>query len=131
MDSTYVSGPISKNVRKLEPFKTGSDRPGVNRGSSMLMVSLSHTTVSGTGTGKEGPCLSSQDGFCGCSGSTVPCADVGCVGTVGHEIASQEKRDAHEMGLIGRCKQRENHTGGCAGGRQLAETTCLMSDATG
>jgi hypothetical protein len=32
MDSIYVSGPISKNVRKLEPFKTGSDRPGVNRG---------------------------------------------------------------------------------------------------
>jgi hypothetical protein len=58
MDSIYVSGPISENVRKLEPFKTGSDRPGVNRRFSMLMVSLSHTTVAGTGTGKGGPCLS-------------------------------------------------------------------------
>jgi hypothetical protein len=71
MDFIYVSGPISENVRKLEAFKTGSDRPGVNRGSSMLLVRLSHTTVAGTGTGKEGPCLSSQDGFCGRSGSTI------------------------------------------------------------
>ena len=28
MDSVYVSGPISENARKLEPFKTRSDRKG-------------------------------------------------------------------------------------------------------
>ena len=52
MDCIYVSGPISENVRKLEPFKTGSDRPGVNRGSSMIMVRLSHP-VAGRGAGNR------------------------------------------------------------------------------
>jgi len=68
VDCIYVSGPISENVRKLEPFKTGSDRPGVNRGSSMIMVRLSHTTVAGTGAGnrRARACLLKAD-FCGCS----------------------------------------------------------------
>ena len=35
------------------------------------------------------------------------------------EIASQKKKDAHEISLIGRTKKRENHTGGCGRGTQL------------
>jgi hypothetical protein len=38
---------------------------------------------------------------------------------VGCEIAGQQKEEAHEIGLIGRGKQRENFTGECAGGTQF------------
>ena len=37
----------------------------------------------------------------------------------GREIAGQQKEDAHDISLLVRTKQTENHSGGCAGGRQF------------